>query len=280
MRKYNIEVAVMNSKERNAMIRDLVSIIRHYHVLKADESDDKRKIRDASKESDRCMKVLKKIFADDRYLKPATFSRSTQGEKTIDRITKNLSGKVEAADWLKSHVGSLSTNSKTQCQSWASGEAMDSRLKPFIKVVKIFLEAGILDNGIVLVDIPGSCDTDYGRAKAAKHYQETCDSLILVAGIDRIVDSQRVRDTICDIRGVRGALTSNTQNIIVVATKSSICTVPELKSELKGKYDEVELKKIEMELKELIKKDPRSLERNIANERSVHIRYDILTHLC
>ncbi len=66
---------------------------------------------------------------------------------------------------------------------------------PLIKKVQIFCNADVLATGAVLVDLPGTGDSNKARNRVAEDYMSKCELHWVVAPIDRIVDSESVRGT-------------------------------------------------------------------------------------
>lgn len=67
-------------------------------------------------------------------------------------------------------------------------------LWPLVKVVKIYVKAPVLQNGLVLVDLPGLGDSNDGRANVAKGYIRQLQHIWVVADIVRAVDDQIAKD--------------------------------------------------------------------------------------
>jgi GTPase SAR1 family protein len=57
---------------------------------------------------------------------------------------------------------------------------------PLVKVVKIYVKAPVLQNGLVLVDLPGLGDSNDGRANVAKSYIRNLQHIWVVADIARL----------------------------------------------------------------------------------------------
>lgn len=66
-------------------------------------------------------------------------------------------------------------------------------LWPLIRVVKIFVKADALSTGVVLVDLPGTADSNSARSAVANRYMAECTCVWVVARIERAVDDKAVR---------------------------------------------------------------------------------------
>jgi hypothetical protein len=61
---------------------------------------------------------------------------------------------------------------------------------PLVQLVKVYVKSPILKCGLVLVDLPGSFDTNQARSSVAEKYQEQLSVICVVAPIDRAADDQ------------------------------------------------------------------------------------------
>jgi GTPase SAR1 family protein len=83
---------------------------------------------------------------------------------------------------------------KVYIDSSNKGSASQPAYWPLVRCVKIFLKARLLENGLVLVDLPGLGDSNAGRAKIAERYMTNLDHAWIVADIVRAVDDQVAKD--------------------------------------------------------------------------------------
>jgi hypothetical protein len=84
---------------------------------------------------------------------------------------------------IKVYIDSSNKGSATQPAYW-----------PLVRCVKICLKAPLLENGLVLVDLPGLGDSNAGRAKIAERYMNNLDHAWIVADIVRAIDDQVAKD--------------------------------------------------------------------------------------
>ncbi len=61
---------------------------------------------------------------------------------------------------------------------------------PLVRLVKVFVKANILKQGLVLVDLPGVCDSNAGRGAVAERYIKNLKYMWVVADINRAVDDR------------------------------------------------------------------------------------------
>ena len=69
-------------------------------------------------------------------------------------------------------------------------------LWPLVKVMRIFVTAKILENGLVIADLPGFRDVNNARVLPARRYQSRCDAIFVVVNIARSIDDATVQEAI------------------------------------------------------------------------------------
>ncbi|KZT70921.1 hypothetical protein DAEQUDRAFT_152267 [Daedalea quercina L-15889] len=67
-------------------------------------------------------------------------------------------------------------------------------LWPLIKVVKIYCRSPALSSGSILVDLPGTADTNRARASIATKYVKECDHVWVVMDITRAVNDKNAKE--------------------------------------------------------------------------------------
>lgn len=65
---------------------------------------------------------------------------------------------------------------------------------PLIKVVRLYIKADVLKTGAVLVDLPGSHDSNAARSNVGEAYMVDCSALWIVAPITRAVNDKTAKD--------------------------------------------------------------------------------------
>lgn len=65
---------------------------------------------------------------------------------------------------------------------------------PLVKLVKIYLKAEVLKNGLVLVDMPGCGDSNAARSKVAERYLQNLDNVWVVAPVTRAVSDHVAKE--------------------------------------------------------------------------------------
>ncbi|KAK6538199.1 hypothetical protein TWF694_011081 [Orbilia ellipsospora] len=70
------------------------------------------------------------------------------------------------------------------------GEEEEPQLWPLIKVVKIYLDADVLQTGAVLVDLPGLKDSNAARAAVSQTYLARANEVIVVSRLTRVMTDE------------------------------------------------------------------------------------------
>ncbi|KAH7407521.1 hypothetical protein BKA64DRAFT_422019 [Cadophora sp. MPI-SDFR-AT-0126] len=65
---------------------------------------------------------------------------------------------------------------------------------PLVRLVKVYVKASLLKDGLVLVDLPGLGDSNSGRAAVAESYIKHLKSVWVIADINRAVDDKVAQD--------------------------------------------------------------------------------------
>lgn len=94
-------------------------------------------------------------------------------------------------------------------------------LWPLVDIVHIYVDAPLLRNGVVLVDLPGEMDATESRARIAKNYYNKLDRLMIVTPHDRACDDRTAADLIRDdqLVGLEADGKMNNDGFCVVVTK-------------------------------------------------------------
>ncbi|KAI4944142.1 hypothetical protein J4E91_008997 [Alternaria rosae] len=88
---------------------------------------------------------------------------------------------------------------------------------PFVKIVRVFLKSPILQQNVIIADVPGGADVNYFRRDTADRYLQSCQMTIVVAKIDRITNDLSFRQKYVDAFRRR-----RSGSVILVGTKSDI----------------------------------------------------------
>lgn len=84
---------------------------------------------------------------------------------------------------------------------------------------RVYLKSPILEQDVIIADVPGGSDVNYFRTTNASQYLQKCDMTIVVAKIDRVADDPSFRSLYLEAYRRR-----RSGSVILVATKSDVGT--------------------------------------------------------
>lgn len=91
------------------------------------------------------------------------------------------------------HLGLSRDECSSKLMRFASSTSMGGATSyPWIKKIKVYLDAHILRNGLVLVDLPGLYDLNATRRNITERHIRECDRIFVAANIDRATTNQGV----------------------------------------------------------------------------------------
>ncbi|KAL8964903.1 MAG: hypothetical protein Q9183_004149 [Haloplaca sp. 2 TL-2023] len=108
--------------------------------------------------------------------------------------------KIQASDadqlfrHLQKYIDSKEKLTSTTSRVGHQTHPVDAQeLWPLIKVVRLFVKAPALQTGAILVDLPGTHDSNAARATVAQRYLKQATGILIVAPIDRAVDNKAAK---------------------------------------------------------------------------------------
>ncbi|KAL8939228.1 MAG: hypothetical protein Q9216_003474 [Gyalolechia sp. 2 TL-2023] len=130
--------------------------------------------------------------------------------KTRDEITKSSVGQMvsdvshllgkaydmedtDAFRFYSRLQGFVDSKEKATVDKNGKQPAKEMELWPLIKVVKIYVKSAALSRGAVLVDLPGTHDSNAARAAVAESYMKQTTGLWIVTPINRAVDDRAAK---------------------------------------------------------------------------------------
>ncbi|KAK4455827.1 hypothetical protein QBC34DRAFT_453465 [Podospora aff. communis PSN243] len=145
----------------------------------------------------------------------------------------------------------------------SSGEADQGVMEywPLVKVVKIFTKSAVLKNGLVLVDLPGSRDSNAARSAVAANYIERCTGIWIVVPINRAVDDQTAQKLMTDNLRQQLQLDGTCSTVTFICTKTDDITVTEASNSM---AEDSRIHRIHEEL-QVLKRQEEGLKEETAN---------------
>ncbi|RPA80576.1 hypothetical protein BJ508DRAFT_128679 [Ascobolus immersus RN42] len=163
--------------------------------------------------------------------------------------------------------------------SRAHTEAAETRLQywPLIEAVSIYIHSPLLLSGVVLVDLPGTRDSNAGRSTIADRYLRKCTHFLVVAGIKRAVDNATARDICSGIFDNRMAMDGMLEKVAFVCTQTDDINKSEIYRELPRwdtrDSDEARLGTLKTQLTNAVE-TRKSLKQQISVAESCYIKTD------
>jgi len=98
----------------------------------------------------------------------------------------------------------------------------DNGLWALIESLTIYLNAPLLRNGVVLVDLPGYHDSNFARVRVARETQAKCDDLLVVIPIARAIDCSILHSVVEANKSRPDIEMLKLQTVTVVCTHSAV----------------------------------------------------------
>ncbi|KAM7200854.1 hypothetical protein V8F20_005096 [Naviculisporaceae sp. PSN 640] len=272
---FRVQVDFFTDDELERQITDLVHAYRRQHLgpLTKDPGEQK----DISDRAQVAKDTFDAMFRTCIRYAAGRFVLESEHEEVIVSTMLRWAGDIvgnldEMADGVT--VESLERCSKLLAQLRLTSERHDPRglngntsqhnerfLWPFVKKIKVQVNAHILSKGLILVDLPGLRDLNSARQNITERYILECDEIFAVCCIGRAVTDVGVK-TVFDL-----ARKARLSNVGIVCTKSDDINPNEALTDWKGFQEEDDL--LDEEMRELERLPLRviSKERSIGNLR-------------
>ncbi|KAM7222463.1 hypothetical protein V8F06_002241 [Rhypophila decipiens] len=138
---------------------------------------------------------------------------------------------------------------------------------PLVKVVRVFAKVPVLESGLVIVDLPGTQDSNAARLAVAAKYIEKCTGLWVITQIIRATDDKIAQKLMgqsfrrqMQIDGTYSVVTFICSKTDDLSVTEKLRATPEGE---KAKATNEKLKKLSLELKKL-QKEPQAIKSRIA----------------
>ncbi|RYC65350.1 hypothetical protein CHU98_g878 [Xylaria longipes] len=163
------------------------------------------------------MKTSAEALAADSAVKSLLGTIKTVRKPTADELYEGIQIYVDSKRKMKfDSTGKEQLNGTNKLRLW-----------PLIKVVRIYTKADVLSSGAVIVDLPGTKDSNAARAAVAGKYIEKCDNLWVVSMITRAVDDQAAQELLGTGFKQQLKLDGNYLNVTFVCSKTDDIDVHE-----------------------------------------------------
>ncbi|TFY71113.1 hypothetical protein EVG20_g1901 [Dentipellis fragilis] len=134
-------------------------------------------------------------------------------------------------------------------ESHRNGDVVDATrgLWPLVEQVKIYCNAPVLSSGVVLVDIPGTSDTNHARSRIAMKSLGQCDKAWILAPISRAISDKIAADLLGESFKRQMQNGYNSKTLSFIATKTDDISCEDVIRQL-GLENEEELQRIETQI--------------------------------
>ncbi|KIW75046.1 hypothetical protein Z517_11817 [Fonsecaea pedrosoi CBS 271.37] len=227
---FAIEMEYFTLDEISSQLTELLQSYRHFHLRTGEDAQDEQSkdLREKAEVAEHTfqaafrdhlvdnVQLLKEGSEETVLQKLLTWTRNS-GLPLGDRPGASPKREVfNEASQCSDRLIELTSepNSPNQPSTW-----------PFIRKIKVYLNAYILSKGLVLVDLPGLRDRNSARVKITERYLLQCNEIFAVCPIARAID-----DT-----GVKGvfelARRASLSRIAIICTKSEDVRAEEVKND-------------------------------------------------
>ncbi|KAI0404069.1 hypothetical protein F4802DRAFT_568804 [Xylaria palmicola] len=218
-----IEVEQFAEDEMMTQLEDHLNDYRHFHLnrdsLASESSRDSERYTDFEDRATLAMDTFRAVFGGRRVNNNRLISGTEEHVLELFRRWIQESGPAN----VPRRQGGL-TNDEcsailirlTSENASASGPAT----WPWVKKIKVYLNAYILRKGLILVDLPGLEDSNAARRNITERYFINCDEIFVVCVEARAVTNEGVKNV------VELAKDANISNVSIVCTKSDAYNNP------------------------------------------------------
>jgi ABC-type dipeptide/oligopeptide/nickel transport system ATPase component len=195
----HIEVERLSEKEIHDLIGELVWSVRKLFLPGVEKKATDEYV-EIERESNLAWSSLNTAFGHRDEFSEKLFE--DDNEEGLEQITSMLISWTKELEWPKGEGnddGGLiwRTTAQDAIECGQKTEIfMKDRFWPFTKIVRVYLDSPLLRSGVVLADMPGLQDTNLARVRTTQEYLMRCDTVLLVAGIARVVTNQSVKSSL------------------------------------------------------------------------------------
>ncbi|KAL6408246.1 hypothetical protein AUP68_08100 [Ilyonectria robusta] len=222
---FDIEVELFSMDEIKDQLLDLLQSYRHFHFHEHEmEPAEKADMEEIAKRARYTFRAMFCDRMDDEDFLVENSERAVLKSLTSWAADARPSGIASRESGL-----SLQRCSAKLMQLSSEPASNQNPAKwPFIRKIKLFLNAHILSKGLVLVDLPGLHDMNLARRTITERFLLECDEIFVVCNIGRAVTDAGV-ESVFEL-----ARQANLSNVGVICTRSDDINANEAKKDWKG----------------------------------------------
>ncbi|KAF2232057.1 hypothetical protein EV356DRAFT_569008 [Viridothelium virens] len=215
---FEVEINIMNAEKRNEIVMSCFSKCHavftntQEHGQSISTAEQLEIVQELEAEARDGLQTLRTLFCDRSEFssdeKAEIFVRKAKSgsDKAVGTKFKNWLGELTKKHGARDGVVTL-TASDTQelsklVEPYARTPIIDEdideepSLWPIVRIIRIYSDAPVLKENLILADLPGTSDTNQLRVKATHSYLSGCDAIMLVVTMDRVVDKLWLEQTL------------------------------------------------------------------------------------
>ncbi|KAH7129906.1 hypothetical protein B0J13DRAFT_627047 [Dactylonectria estremocensis] len=222
---FDIEIQLFSLKEIEDQLLNLLQSYRHFHLHKDEMDPGEREEMKAVAE--RARDTFRSLFRD--RMSDENFLLKNE-ESSVLQSLNSWAADARPSEIASRECGlSLETCSSRLMQLSSEPASKANPAKwPFIRKIRIFLNAHILSKGLVLVDLPGLRDLNSARRAVTERFLLECDEIFVVCNIGRAATDAGV-EAVFEL-----ARQAQLSNVGIICTRSDDIQADEAKKDWKG----------------------------------------------
>ncbi|OBT38703.1 hypothetical protein VE00_10646 [Pseudogymnoascus sp. WSF 3629] len=213
---YNVEIECMNDGEIDGLLRQCVVDYRQYHLRDLDHPLANSEEEVLQKKAKVAWDTLMAAFGNTPGCTEVRFQDQAISIGYIHREVRAWKDSIQWPVGFNAPGVLIHSAVPEDCVSGIDA-FLSGRIWPFVKVVRIYLDAEVLNSGLVLVDLPGNI-------AETRLYQ--CDNIFVVTDIGRASANQGVNQLVRQLGSKFNSL-RRSQGIAIVCTKSEVSRTQE-----------------------------------------------------
>ncbi|CAG8958124.1 hypothetical protein HYFRA_00000470 [Hymenoscyphus fraxineus] len=219
---FTFEVECMGNLEMEDLLRQSVLDYVRYHLLETtDERPDSSEMDRLKKKADTAWGILSGAFENLEECQESFFQDRDRNTDDLIRTVLDWRGERQWPRGFNENTVVHTADNEEDCTRWRD-EFLVSWIWPFIKVIRVYCRASVLENGIVLVDLPGFRDVNTARMRIAEMRLKHCDEIFLVTELDRAITNQGVQNILLRQLGRDFNSLQRRQGVAIICTKAEV----------------------------------------------------------
>ncbi|OBT85494.1 hypothetical protein VE02_07345 [Pseudogymnoascus sp. 03VT05] len=196
-----IEAEYLSMSEIEDLIKEVLWSCRRIHLLDAQDDDISENERaNLKRESNQAWSSLEAAFGHHEGFSKGWLTKDMT-EEGLAIVTDQITQWAQEIDWpagANSGKWTSAADTADECCEKIS-VSMQDQFWPFTKIIRVYVEAKILEAGIILAGLPGLRDTNLARVKATQDYLLRCDHIFIVTKISRAITHESVKSSLISI---------------------------------------------------------------------------------